>query len=211
VKAKGKDSWAKRRLMRLTSLEKRAVNSPKHAERTVSIALELLEHASLPERPTCLELGCGQGALARLLVERLDARVIATDVDLDQVRLAASRLADLGERVAVRVVDARELPFADEAFDAVFSFAVMHHIAGGWRQVVAEVSRVLRPAGRFVFTDVYIPRWLARVFGRLFPRFDQLAFDPLEAALAASGLKITHQTWEHHGGMAFGKTVATKR
>jgi ubiquinone/menaquinone biosynthesis C-methylase UbiE len=206
----GRDSWGKRRLMRLTALEKRAVNSPKHAERTVSVALDLLDHVTLPERPKCLELGCGQGALARLLVERFQARMTATDFDPDQVRLAASRLGDLGDRVTFQVVDARHLPFADGAFDVVFSFAVMHHIAGGWRQVVTEVSRVLSPTGRFVFTDVYLPRWFARVYGKLFPRFDQLAFAPLEEVLAENGLKITHQAWERHGGMAHGKTVASK-
>jgi len=206
-----RDPWLKRRIMRLTALEKRAVNSPKYAERTVSIALEILENVSLPEHATCLELGCGQGALARLMVERFRARMTATDFDPAQVALAKSRLRDLGEKVSFQVVDARGLPFGDGEFDVVFSFGVMHHIAGGWRQVVGEVSRVLTPTGLFVFTDFYVPNWFTSILERIFPRFDQLAFGPLKEVLAENGLEITHQTWERHMGglLAFGKTVAS--
>ena len=207
-----RDPWIKRRIMRLTALEKRAVNSSKHAKRTVSTALGILENVGLPERSKCLELGCGQGALARLMVERFQARMTATDFDPAQVKLAESRLRDLGERVSFRVVDARDLPFGDGAFDIVFSFGVMHHIAGGWRRVVGEVSRVLTPTGLFVFTDFYPPSWFVWVLTRMFPRFDQLAFPALKEVLAKNGLEITHQTWVRHlgGFLAFGKTVASK-
>lgn len=211
MRPNGTDPWLARRLMRLTSLEKRAVNSARHAKRTVSTALSMLEHARLPEHPVCLELGCGQGALARLLVERFGARMIATDFDPAQVDLAASRLRDLGDRVSLRVVDARDLPFDDGAFDAVFSFGVLHHIAGGWQRVVGEVARVLRPGGLFVCTDLYAPRRLAAVLDRLFPRFDQLAFEPLREVMRENGLGITHRAWERRaGGFLYGKTIASK-
>jgi cyclopropane fatty-acyl-phospholipid synthase-like methyltransferase len=71
------DGWFKRCMMRMTRWEKRAVNDARHAEHTIRTAPSLLEHAALPPQPQCLEIGCGQVALARLLVERLDARVIA--------------------------------------------------------------------------------------------------------------------------------------
>jgi ubiquinone/menaquinone biosynthesis C-methylase UbiE len=110
---KERDSWFKRRIMRLTPLEKQAVNSPKHAARTEAVALELLSSVELPPRGRCLELGCGQGALARLLVEHFQVRVTATDFDPAQVALAKSRLCDLGAKVSFQVVDARDLPFDD--------------------------------------------------------------------------------------------------
>ena len=212
VEPSRRDSWLKRRIMRLTTLEKRAVNSPSHAERTVSVALGILENVSLPECPRCLELGCGQGALARLMVERFQARMTATDFDPAQVRLAESRLRDLGEAVTFQTVDARDLPFGDGEFDVVFSFGVMHHIAGGWRRVVSEVTRVLSPTGMFVFTDFYPPRWLVWILTKLLPRFDQLAFRALTEVMAENELNITYQTWERHmgGSLAFGKTVAVK-
>ena len=207
-----RDPWIKRRVMRLTALEKRAVNSRKHAERTAATALGILGNVDIPERPACLELGCGQGALARLMVERFEARMIATDFDPAQVALAEARLLDLGERVSFQVVDARVLPFDDEQFDIVFSFGVMHHIAGGWRQVVSEVVRVLKANGLFVFTDLYVPHWFMRFLDVILPRFDQLTFKTLREVLSDNGFDIVWQAWERHmiGLLAYGKTVAAK-
>ena len=207
-----KDGWLSRWIMRLTPLEKRAVNSPSHARRTVAIARSLLEHVTLPPQARCLEIGCGQGALSGLLVEDFGARVVATDFDPDQLALARDRLVDLGDRVAFRVVDARSLPFEDGQFDAVFSFGVMHHIHRGWRAVVAEVTRVLKPAGVFVFTGFYLPSWSSRLMRTLFSRFDQLEHGPLCRCLSEHGLSVSYQSWERHalGFLCYGKSVAPR-
>jgi hypothetical protein len=76
------DGWLIRRAMKLTCFEKRLINSPQHARHTEQTALALLEHVSLPTQPRCLEIGCGQGALARLLVERYNARVVASELSV---------------------------------------------------------------------------------------------------------------------------------
>lgn len=186
------DSWFARRIMRLTRGERRFVNDPANAERVARIAGSLLERVTLPPEPRCLEIGCGQGAVPRLLVERYGARVVASDYDPAQVALAQERLADLDERVAFRIVDARAMPFDDAQFDGVFSFYVLHHIPGGWRQVVVETARVLRPGGWFVFTDLVPPPRAGRLVRRLLPRLDPLEETALHACLAENGLRLEH-------------------
>jgi SAM-dependent methyltransferase len=186
------DSWFARRVMRLTCCEKRFVNSPASAERTARIAGSLLEQVALPLEPRCLEIGCGQAAATRLLVERYGARVVASDFDPAQVTVAQERLADLDEWVAFRVVDARAMPFDDAQFDGVFSFGVLHHIPGGWRQVIAETARVLRPGGWFVFTDLVLPPRAGRLIGRLLPRLDSLEETALHVCMAENGLRLEH-------------------
>jgi ubiquinone/menaquinone biosynthesis C-methylase UbiE len=186
------DNWFLRRIMKLTRFEKRLINSPRHARHTEQTALALLEHVSLPPQPHCLEVGCGQGTLARLLVERYNARVVASDYDPAQVALAQERLADLDGPVAFRVVDARAIPLDDAAFDAVFSFGVLHHILGGWREVVAEIARVLKPGGWFIFTDLVVAPRVGRLIRRLLPRFDQLEETALQECLAENGLGLEH-------------------
>jgi len=186
------DSWFARRMMRLTRLEKWLVNRPASGERDARIAASLLEWVALPPEPRCLEVGCGQGAVTRLLVERYGAQVVASDFDPAQVALAQERLADLGERVAFRIVDARAMPFDDAQFDGVFSFQVMHHICGGWRQVVAEVARVLRSGGWFVFTDLVLSPRADLLVKRLLPWLDQLEEMALCACLAENGLQLRH-------------------
>lgn len=189
------DNWFTRRIMKLTRFEKRLINSPRHARHTEQTAMALLEHVSLPPQPHCLEVGCGQGALARLLVERYNARVIASDYDPAQVALAQQRLADLDEQVELRVVDARVVPFDDAAFDAVFSFGVLHHIPNGWREAVAEIARVLKTGGWFVFTDLVVAPRAGRLMKRLLPRFDQLEETALQECLAENGLGLEHYAY----------------
>jgi SAM-dependent methyltransferase len=190
--ATNSDNWFVRRIMKLTRIEKWLINSPQHARHTERTALALLERVSLPPRPHCLEIGCGQGTLARLLVERYGAQVVASDYDPAQVALAREQLADLDGQVEFRVVDAREMPFDDAHFDAVFSFGVLHHIPGGWRKAVVEVARVLKSGGWFVFTDLIVSPRIGRLIGRLLPRLDQLEETALHESLTRNGLGLEH-------------------
>lgn len=190
------ESWFSKRIMTLTGLERRLVNSSANAERTMRLARSLLERVELPQEPRCLEVGCGQGAVTRLLVEGYRARAIASDRDPAQVEVARERLADLGERVEFRVVDARTMPFDDAQFDLVVAFQVMHHIPGEWRKVVAETARVLRPGGRFVFTDLVLSPGIGRVMRRLLPRLDPLEETALQECLAENRLRLEY----HEGG-----------
>jgi len=186
------DNWFTKRIMKLTCFEKRIINSPQHARHTEQTALALLEHVSLPPQPRCLEIGCGQGVVTRVLVERCNAQVVASDYDPAQVAVAQERLAGLGGPVEFRVVDARAMPFDDAQFDAVFSFGVLHHIPGGWREAVAETARVLKPGGWFVFTDLVVSPRAGRLVRRLLPRLDPLEETVLHACLAQNGLGLNH-------------------
>lgn len=201
MKKTASDSWFARRIMRLTRGEKRFVNTPANAERIARIAASLLERVTLPPEPRCLEIGCGQGAVTRLLVEQYGARVVASDYDPEQVALAQERLADL-DQVEVRSVDARAMPFDDVQFDGVFSFQVMHHIPGGWRQVVAETARVLKPGGWFVLTDLVVSPRAGRLVRHLLPRLDPLEETALHACLVKHGLRLAH--YERGRGMLAG-------
>jgi cyclopropane fatty-acyl-phospholipid synthase-like methyltransferase len=75
------DNWLDRRIMKLTCLEKWFMNSPQRARQAEQTALALFEHINLPPQPRCLEIGCGQGVVTRLLVERFGAQAVATDFD----------------------------------------------------------------------------------------------------------------------------------
>jgi ubiquinone/menaquinone biosynthesis C-methylase UbiE len=186
------DNWFIRRMMKLTRFEKWLLDRPWRIHQAEQAALVLFQHIALPPQPRCLEIGCGQGIGTRVLVERFAARVLATDFDPGQLALAQKSLADLEESVEFRVVDARKMPFDDAQFDGVFSFGVLHHILGGWRQVVCETARVLKPGGWFVFTDLVVPPGAGRLIGRLLPRLDQLEETALHAWLAENGLHLEH-------------------
>jgi SAM-dependent methyltransferase len=94
-----------------------------------------------------LDVGCNWG---RWTIAAARAGWRPTGIDLAKKSVgAARRVADqLGVQAEYVVGDARELPFADGSFDAVFSYSVLQHLAKeDLPRVVAEIDRVLRPGG----------------------------------------------------------------
>jgi SAM-dependent methyltransferase len=101
-----------------------------------------------------LEIGSGSGAMAAQLLSRSpDLRLVVTDYDPEMVEVARQILASFGGRATVQRADAADLPFEDDRFDYVFSFAMLHHVMG-WEQAITEAVRVLRPRGRLVGYDL---------------------------------------------------------
>src|SRR5215469_16840358 len=98
---------------------------------------------------TILELGCGTGNdAARLAGEGYTV----TAIDLSGEAIGQAR-ARFGEMVTFMVADmAQRLPFPNEAFDAVMSNVAMHMFSDDvTRAVFAEVGRLVRAGGLFVF------------------------------------------------------------
>jgi 2-polyprenyl-3-methyl-5-hydroxy-6-metoxy-1,4-benzoquinol methylase len=94
-----------------------------------------------------LDVGCNWG---RWTIAAARAGWRATGIDRAKKSVgAARRVAEqLGVGAEYAVADARELPFAEGSFDAVFSYSVLQHLAKeDVSRVVAEICRVLRPGG----------------------------------------------------------------
>ena len=99
-----------------------------------------------------LEIGCGRGVGARLLLEELGATYVeAIDLDPLMVAKAAARLR--GQAATVSTADMTSLPFEPAGFDAVVDFGAVH-LESDWRAAVKEAGRVLRPGGRFFFEEI---------------------------------------------------------
>jgi len=93
-----------------------------------------------------LDVGTGEGQLARVAMAGGACRVVGVDPSRVQLRAAGARAG--GPRY-VRA-EAVGLPFPAASFDAVLACLVFEHIAG-MDGAIAEVGRVLRPGGRFLF------------------------------------------------------------
>jgi SAM-dependent methyltransferase len=146
-----------------------------------------------PGRAT-LEIGCGEGRVARDLRDR-GHRVIAVDASPTLIALAHETDPD-GEYV---LADAAALPFADASFDLV----VAHNSLMDFDDLaasVAEAARVLEPTGRFAIAVVHplsdAGRWESRdpearfvVSGSYFERRQ------LRERFERDGLEITFHGW----------------
>jgi ubiquinone/menaquinone biosynthesis C-methylase UbiE len=117
---------------------------------------------------TSLELGCGTGffTLNLKLAGVIDEGHV-TDLSPGMVDVAQRNARALGFQVEGRVADAERLPYDDGMFDIVIGHAVLHHIPDLGRSF-AEILRVLKPGGRFVFAGEptehgdYVARRLSR-------------------------------------------------
>lgn len=98
------------------------------------------------EASTILDIGAGEGRLARFLV-RPGRTVISIDPD-------SSVLPESVPGLDFRVGSAERLPFADASIDAVTMVMVLHHTDA--HQALAEVTRVLRPGGAFVLLGMAV-------------------------------------------------------
>jgi len=105
------------------------------------VARAFYEAGGLGRRSRVLELGIGTGRIALPLSE-LVAGVVG--VDLARAMLAKLLAKRGAGRVEVACADAARLPLRDACADAAIAVHVFHLIPR-WRDVLAEIARVLRP------------------------------------------------------------------
>jgi len=98
---------------------------------------------------TILELGCGTGNDAARLAGA-GYSVTAIDLSGEAIEQAQARFGSMVRFVLADMT--QRLPFPDGGFDAVMSNVAMHMFPDGvTRAVFAEVGRLVRPGGLFLF------------------------------------------------------------
>ena len=110
--------------------------------------------APLAASDSVLDIGSGYGGAARRLAQQFGCRVTCLNLAEAENERNRSLNQAAGLEDRIEVIDGRfeEIPAPDASFDAVWSQdAVLH--SGDRRRVLEEVDRVLKPGGRFVFTD----------------------------------------------------------
>lgn len=142
--------------------------------------------------PRALEIGCGRGIGIDVLFDRFGAQSVdAFDLDPEMVAMARRRQAGRSRSVRVWTGDATAIDAADDSYDAVFDFGIIHHIPD-WRAALREVHRVLRPGGRFYAEEVLVAFIEHPVFRRLFdhPTADRFDRHQFALALEEAGLPL---------------------
>jgi SAM-dependent methyltransferase len=133
-----------------------------------AIELAVVIQHGLP-RGTGLDLGCGDGKLMRILLDASQASPSLVGVDMDPLETRDALASGVYQQV--HTVPGDRVPEPDASFDFVFSNSVLEHI-DDLEPVMAEMARVLRPGGTFVFT-VPGPGLHECLAGPLFPWSDR--------------------------------------
>ena len=98
-----------------------------------------------------LEVGCGRGGGASYIKRYLNPRSL-TGIDFSQSNINFCRQKYQLPRLKFELGDAEALQFADNSFDAVINVE-SSHCYQHTDKFFAEVHRVLRQEGKFLFTD----------------------------------------------------------
>ncbi|HEX5615751.1 MAG TPA: class I SAM-dependent methyltransferase [Acidimicrobiia bacterium] len=114
---------------------------PEYTEQILPLARQWLAGAA-----HVLDIGTGDGQIARLVRADGAERVVGVDPTAAQLRAARER----GGGVHYVRGSAEHVPARDASFDAVVACLVFEHLPDHV-EPIREVARVLRPGGRFVF------------------------------------------------------------
>ena len=162
-----------------TVLELRATDSQQRA-----MLNAYLSEVQLPDSAIALDVGCGTGAVARVLVELPGMREV---IGIDPSPIFIDKARELGKgipQLSFHIGDARALEFSDASFDLLVFHTVLRHVPEPER-ALREAHRVLRPGG-----------WLA-VFDGDYPTASVAigAFDPLQSTVETMVANFVHNPW----------------
>ncbi len=100
-----------------------------------------------------LQLTCAYGELTPALAELTD-ELHLTDVAAIQLRLARTALSKRDRGAQVARMNAESLAYADESFDTLVIFFLLHELPPAARQrALQEALRVLKPNGRLLLAE----------------------------------------------------------
>jgi ubiquinone/menaquinone biosynthesis C-methylase UbiE len=107
------------------------------------------------EKPCILDMGTGLGSLARECAKRLPAgRVYGIDISAEMLDEAqAINATETVSNLTLMRSDITCMAFADNTFDGIISFGVLHHL-GAVADAFSEVSRVLKEGGQAFLYDL---------------------------------------------------------
>lgn len=150
---------------------------------------------------SALDLGCGTGEIMKLILQA-DPHKELYGIDLSEKMLAVAR-SKLPNQVKLLSGDSESLPFPDHSFDVVYCNDSFHHYPAP-QNVLREVRRVLKPGGKFLIGDCWLPL-ISRVIMNAFMRYskegDVKIYSKAEMVLMLSEC-FREVSWEQVGNTA---------
>lgn len=95
-----------------------------------------------------LDIGCGIGYVVALYAAG-GAKVTGVDIAARSIELSQKRLSLFGLSATLKKANAEDLPFANESFDLVTSYGVLHHTPDTKKQSMKLSGCLNRGAGLF--------------------------------------------------------------
>lgn len=115
---------------------------------------EMLSMLQLPKGSAVLEIGCGTGQFSRAAASS-GLKVSAVDVSKIMLDYVQKKVSEENlPPIILRHAGFLTLDFPSGSFDAVVSGVALHHLPDLWKFVALQnISRVLKPGGKFILRD----------------------------------------------------------
>lgn len=150
-----------------------------------------------PLKGKTLQVACAYGDITPRMVQRMAPSATLDVIDVLPVQLGnlSAKLAP-SERIRLHCMNSAQLTFADQTFDQVLLFFLLHEQPADVRQqTLQEALRVLKPGGQLILVDYSKPGWF-NPFRYLWKPV-LMVLEPFAKDLFNKG--IVHWLPKHHG------------
>lgn len=112
----------------------------------------LVEWAEIPPEAAILDVACGTGEFAKLLLAKNPQQPI-TGIDISESMLeVAKEKLQAYPNINLYNTSVTSLPFADESFDIVICASAFHYFESP-QLALSQMKRVLKPQGKLIILD----------------------------------------------------------
>ena len=126
----------------------------KHFDHAANVLIEYMFDHSPLLKGNILDVGCGEGITDLGIFLRVRPKLLV-GIDIEGNFRELPRimkenglpLDEIPQNLIFRQLDARRIPYPDDYFDVVISWALLEHVPGGYEGVLREIKRVLKDRG----------------------------------------------------------------
>jgi SAM-dependent methyltransferase len=126
----------------------------KHFDHAANVVIEYMFDHSPLLKGKILDVGCGEGITDLGIFLRVEPKLLV-GIDIEGNFKELPRIMkenglpflEIPKNLIFRKLDAREIPYPDDYFNVVISWALLEHVPGGYEGVLKEIKRVLKDGG----------------------------------------------------------------
>jgi ubiquinone/menaquinone biosynthesis C-methylase UbiE len=112
----------------------------------------LVSFTDIPVEASVLDLACGTGELAKLLLEQnCSQNITGVDISVAMLEIASTKLKDY-PHISLHQASAIALPLENQSFDVVICANAFHYFEFP-QLALREMKRVLKPEGKVIILD----------------------------------------------------------
>ena len=154
----------------------------------------LLDFADFSTDTSILDVACGTGELAKLLLEKNpQQQITGVDISESMLKIACKKL-EAYSNVSLLRASVTSLPFDNDSFDLIICANAFHYFENP-ELALTEMKRVLKPQGEIIILDWCRDYWVLKLLNPVF-RFIYTAYQlcytkaELEGLLKATGFDV---------------------